>query len=133
MTGGKAMEMLACWMHEQLVCDTTPEFARRALPDSVLAGWDDEDGSCPYRLVYEIHDAVPNEFGGRAFHVTVSIELTDLRRTEAELTFTVEDPPVGDAYVHDIGAVREGFDDPSRTLEWNESEGLWETMPGDCA
>ena len=77
---------------------------KRALPDSVLATWDDEGGGCPYRLVYEIHDAVPNEFGGRAFHVTVPLELANLRRNEVELTFTVEDPPAGDAYVH--GRVR---------------------------
>lgn len=127
------MEFRAEWIHEQLVCDTALGFAKRALPDSVLATWDDEGGRGQYRLVYEIHDAVPDAWGGRAFHVTVPLELADLRQTEAELTFTIEDPATGDAYVRGVNAVREGFDDPSRTLEWNEGEGLWETMPGDVA
>lgn len=112
-------------IHEELVCDTVLAFARRALTDSALAQCPDGPTPCP--LVYEISNDVPSAYGSWAFHVHVALELMDGRKADAEISFTVEDPGMGDAYVHDPHALCEGFDDPTKTLEWNEGEGLWES------
>ncbi len=123
------MSIQASWIHEELVTSTTLDFAKRALPDSVLAQW--PETSTPYPLAYDITDAVPDAYGNRAYHVHVALELMVQERADAELMFTIEDPIVGTAYVRDTHAVREGYDDPTRTLTWNEEEGLWETIPED--
>ena len=121
------MNVSARWIHENLVIQTVCDFATIALPDSVLAQWP-EDGPA-YPMPYEVSDAVPDSFPGKAFHVSTFLEIADPRQPDAQVSLTVYDGDKG-AYAGDVCGLRGGFDDPlGTTLEWSWEERMWVPIP----
>lgn len=118
------MDIRTLWVYNDLVKDTVLDFCRHALPDSVIASLPADSNIC-YPLPYELADAVPDAFGSQAFYVHVPIEMVDIHTHDAQIDFVLESPAVGEAYVHDLTAERQSFDDPSTTLSWSHSEGMW--------
>ena len=76
-------------------------------------------------MTCEVTDAVPDSFPGRAFRVSMFLEMTDPRQPDAQALLTVRDGEER-AYAGDTHAYRSGFDDPLGTmLEWSREERIW--------